>query len=76
MAWTDVATIPKTYLRLREEKYAVSMCTLRRWVRQGILPAAYAGQKALIYYPNVLKILREGTEPPEEIKNKMLSVKR
>lgn len=67
----DINTIPSTYQRLRAEGYAVSVCTLRRWVRQGILPAAYAGQKALIYYPNVIRVLQEGTEPPEEVKKKL-----
>lgn len=67
----DVASIPQTYKRLHEEGYQVSMCTLRRWVRQGILRAAYAGQKALIYYPNVLQVLREGTEPPVEVQQQL-----
>ena len=51
----DVNTIPKTYKRLKEEGYTISICTIRRWVRQGILPAAFAVQKALIYYPNLLR---------------------
>ena len=73
--YQDVDTIPKTCKRLREEGYKVSLCTLRGWVRQGILPAAYAGQKAqkaLLYYPNVIKVLQEGTEPPEEVKRQIL----
>ncbi len=66
----DVNTIPKTYKRLKEEGYTISICTIRRWVRQGILPAAFAGQKALIYYPNLLKILHEGTEQPDFVKHR------
>lgn len=66
----DVNTIPQTYKRLKEEGYSVSLCAIRRWVKQGALPAAYAGQKALIYYPNLLKILREGTEQPNFVKQK------
>ena len=50
----------------------VSLCTLRGWVRQGILPAAYAGHKVLLYYPNVIKVLQEGTEPPEDVKRQIL----
>ena len=68
----DVDTIPQIHKRLREEGYKVSVCTLRGWVRQGILPDAYAGQKVLLYYPNVLKVLKEGTEPPEEVKRQIL----
>ncbi|MDR3767496.1 MAG: hypothetical protein Q3Y08_10780 [Butyricicoccus sp.] len=48
------------------------MHTLRGWVRQGILPAAYAGRKVLLYYPNVIKVMQEGTEPPENVKRQIL----
>ena len=34
------------------------------------LDAHHAGQKALIYYPNLLKILHEGTEQPDTMKQK------
>lgn len=70
--YPDVDTIPKIHKRLREEGYMVSLCTLRGWVRQGILPAAYAGHKVLLYYPNVIKVLQEGTEPPEDVKRQIL----
>lgn len=60
----DINTIPTTYQRLRAEGYQVSLCTLRGWVRNGTLPAAFCGEKrprALISYENVMRILREGT---------------
>lgn len=59
----DTATIPETYRRLHAEGHMVSMCALRRWVRTGELPAAYAGQKALLYYPNVIRLLQTGNAP-------------
>lgn len=43
---------------------------LRGWVRQGILPAARIGRTCLIYYPNVLKLLHEGTGMPPEASDK------
>lgn len=33
---------------------------LRGLVRQGVLPAVKLGRKALLYYPNVIKLLTEG----------------
>lgn len=60
----DINTIPATYQRLREEGYRVSLCTLRGWVRNGTLPAAFCGEKrprALVSYANVLRVLHEGT---------------
>lgn len=63
----DVNTIPATYQRLRAEGYRVSLCTLRGWVRTGILPAAFCGEKrpkALISYANVQRLLHEGTTRP------------
>ena len=60
----NIDTIPKTYKRLREEGYKVSLCTLHGWVRNGTLPDAFCGEKrprALINYENVMRILEEGT---------------
>ena len=34
-------------------------------MRTGVIPAAYCGQKAYLYYPNVMKVLMEGTPLPE-----------
>lgn len=68
----EVDTIPNTHKRLREEGYHVSVCMLRGLVRSGALKAAYSGNKALLYYPNVIKVLQEGTEPPEAVKRQIL----
>ena len=66
--FAEVDTIPNTHKRLREEGYHVSVCMLRGLVRSGALKAAYSGNKALLYYPNV----QEGTEPPEAVKRQIL----
>ena len=70
--FAEVDTIPNTHKRLREEGYHVSVCMLRGLVRSGALKAASSGNKALLYYPNVIKVLQEGTEPPEAVKRQIL----
>lgn len=61
----EVGTIRQTLDRLRSEGIYVTESSLRTWVRTGVIPAAYCGQKAYLYYPNVLKVLMEGTPLPE-----------
>ena len=63
IAFHETSTVPETYRRLHTEGHNISMCALRRWVRTGVLPATYAGQNALLYYPNVIRLLQEGTSP-------------
>ena len=47
--YTDVATINQTVARARDEGLGIPETALRRWVRDGSVPAVYAGKKALIY---------------------------
>jgi hypothetical protein len=63
IAFHETATVPETYRRLHAEGHNISMCALRRWVRTSVLPATYAGQNALLYYPNVIRPLQEGNRP-------------
>lgn len=59
-----VGTIRQIHQRLRQEGFCVGEATLRLWVKDGSLPAVYAGERALISYQNVLKILNAvSTEP-------------
>lgn len=60
----DTASIAETHRRLLAEGHHVSESALRGWVRQGILPAARIGRTCLLYYPNVIKLLHEGTGTP------------
>lgn len=60
----DTASISETHRRLLAEGHHVSESALRGWVRQGILPAARIGRTCLLYYPNVIKLLHEGTGAP------------
>ncbi len=59
----DTASISETHRRLLAEGHHVSQNALRAWVRQGILPAARIGRTCLLFYPNVIKLLHEGTGP-------------
>lgn len=53
----QVGTIREIHHRLIQEGYRVSECALRKWVKEGVLPAVYAGNKALVAYDRVLEIL-------------------
>lgn len=67
----DTASISETHRRLLAEGHHVSESALRGWVRQGILPAARIGRTCLLFYPNVLKLLHEGTgAPPTTAENR------
>ena len=57
----DTATVAETHRRLLAEGHNISENALRGLIRQGILPAVKIGRKSLLYYPNVLKLLMEGT---------------
>lgn len=55
----DTATIAETHRRLRRRsqyfgEHAPRPCP------SGVLPAVKLGRKALLYYPNVIKLLTEG----------------
>lgn len=58
----DMATIRATATRLKAEGMPVAEYALRQWVKSGAIPSVQCGQKALLFYPNVLAYLRsEGT---------------
>lgn len=61
-------SIAQVHRQLNNDGYHVSENTLRAWIKQGLLPAAYNGRKAYIAYDNVVHILTNGTgEPPANI---------
>jgi len=55
--YTQVATINKTLERARSEGLGIPETALRRWVKEGQVPAVYVGNKALIYWPTLLNFL-------------------
>jgi len=57
----NVGSIRQIHQRLLKEGYEVSEYTLRRWIKEKIIPVTYSGNKALVSYTQVLKVL-EGTK--------------
>jgi predicted site-specific integrase-resolvase len=53
----EIGTIRAIHQRLLSEGIQISEYALRIWVKQGKLPAVYTGNKALISYNNVRKLL-------------------
>ncbi len=53
----NLMSINETVRRSKAEGLPVTETALRRWVKTGALHATYAGRKALIYWPNVVKLL-------------------
>ncbi len=53
----EVGTIRQVHQRLVSEGIMVSEHALRIWVKTGVLPVVYSGNKALISYSNVLNLV-------------------
>lgn len=58
MVSCEVGTIRQIQHRLIREGYQISECALRRWVKDGRLPAIRTGNKALISYDRVLEVIK------------------
>ena len=54
----DVLTIRNAVARAKAEGYPVSEYSLRAWVRTHQIPTVQAGNRVLLYYPNLLHFLR------------------
>ena len=54
----NMVTIRQAVERLKEEGLPLSEYALRILVKRGAIPVRYAGQKALIYYPNVISYIQ------------------
>lgn len=54
----EVVTIRQAVARAKSEGLPLSEYTLRLWVNKGIIPARNAGNKKLLYYPNVVRYLQ------------------
>ncbi len=53
----DVLTVREAVTRAKQEGFPVSEYSLRKWVRSGEIPARSAGNKILLYYPNLITYL-------------------
>lgn len=54
----NMLTIRESVQRARGDGMDISEYSLRHWVRIGAVPTRKVGQKALIFYPNLVRFLR------------------
>lgn len=54
----DVLTIREAVQRAKADGLPISEYTLRQWVRTGAIPTRRVGQKALLFYPNLVRFLQ------------------
>ena len=60
----ETGTIRQVHQHLTSIGYNVSEYAIRRWVKLGLIPAAYSGSTAYISAANVRRILDNGTPSP------------
>ena len=53
-----VLTIREAVQRAKADGMPISEYTLRHWVRTGAIPTRKVGQKALLFYPNLVRYLQ------------------
>ena len=51
----QVVTIREAVRRSQDDGIPVSEYALRQWIRLGLIPTRTIGQKALLYYPNLVR---------------------
>lgn len=54
----DVVTIREAVQRAKADGMPISEYTLRQWVKTGAVPTRKVGQKALLFYPNLVRYLQ------------------
>lgn len=54
----SIVTIREAVQRAKTDGMPISEYTLRHWVKSGMVPVRKIGQKALLYYPNLVKYLQ------------------
>ena len=59
----ETGTIRQVHRHLTDTGYHVREYAIRRWVKLGMIPAAYFGSTAYISVTNVRRILDNGTPP-------------
>lgn len=60
----ETGTIRQVHRHLASTGYNVSEYAIRRWIKQGIIPAAYSGSTAYVSVSNVRRVLDNGTSAP------------
>ena len=54
----NVVTIREAVQRAKADGLAVTEYTLRRWIKAGAIPVRTAGNKALLFYPDLVRFLQ------------------
>lgn len=54
----DIVTVREAVSRAKADGLPVSEYALRTWIKNGEIPARKAGNKILLYYPNLMKYLQ------------------
>lgn len=54
----DVVTIREAVQRARTDGLPVTEYALRKWLKAGAIPTRKVGQKALLFYPNLVRYLQ------------------
>lgn len=54
----NMVTIRQAVSRLKADGLPLTEYSLRMLVKQGAVPVRFIGQKALLYYPNIISYLR------------------
>ena len=54
----NVLTIREAVQRAKADGLPISEYSLRLWVRTGAIPTRKVGQKALLFYPNLVRYLQ------------------
>lgn len=57
MATSDIGTVPQHAKRAKAEGIPVSEYTIRRLIKQGIIPARYIGPKPVFSYAALMRYL-------------------
>lgn len=53
----NMLTIRQAVSRLKSDGLPLTEYSLRMLVKRGSIPVRYVGQKALLYYPNILRYI-------------------
>lgn len=54
----DIITIREAVARAKADGLPISEHALRSWLKTGEIPSRKAGNKTLLYYPNIIKFLQ------------------
>ena len=54
----NVVTVREAVQRAKADGLPVTEYTLRRWIKTGAIPVRSVGSKALLFYPNLVRVLQ------------------